>query len=362
MNIFKKNFNALRRGVMHRITRNIGKSPAALNMAPFVTNEIKRILISRPNKRLGNLLLITPLLQEVTATFPGSKIDLFVKGKLAPALFKNYQNVDRIIQLPEKAFKHLVKYIHGWISIKRNHYDLAINVVNNSSSGRLSTQFANSKYKFFGDPNEDIQNEDLQLRYKENEHIARFPVYAFRRYLMKRGFMENDKPVPVLDLRLSSLEIAEGKKKLAQLVNDGKKVICLFTHATGDKCYSESWWENFYEKLKAEFPDYSIIEVLPVQNTSKISFKAPTFSSKNIREVGALIANTEVFICADGGIMHLGSSVHVPTVGLFSVTSPHSYQPYNDHSVGINTNNSNMEECIEAINKILSNRSSHDTD
>jgi ADP-heptose:LPS heptosyltransferase len=353
MNIFKKKLNALRRGVMRRITKNIGKSYADVNMGPVVNNEIKRILISRPNKRLGNLLLITPLLQEVIAAFPKSKIDLFVKGKLAPVLFKNYENIDQIIQLPEKTFKHLLKYIQGWIFIKRNHYDLAINVVKNSSSGRLSTRFANSKYKFFGDTNEEIQ-----LKYVEYEHIAKSPVYSFRRYLRKREFIENDKPVPALDLRLSPFEIAEGKKELQKLVNNDKKVICLFTHATGDKCFSESWWQNFYERLKAEFPGYNIIEVLPVQNTSKISFKAPTFFSKDVREVGALIANTEVLICADGGIMHLGSSVHVPTVGLFSVTSPQSYQPYNDHSVGINTNNTNTKECIEAINKILSNRSS----
>jgi heptosyltransferase-3 len=353
MNIFKKNINALRRGVMHRITKNIGKSYTDLNMGPIVNNEIKKILISRPNKRLGNLLLITPLLQEVIATFPISKIDLFVKGNLAPALFKNYENVDRIIQLPEKAFKNLIKYIQGWVSIKRNHYDLVINVVNNSSSGRLSTQFANSKYKFFGD-----MNEDVQPRYKDSEHMAKFPVYALRTYLMKMGFIQNDKPIPALNLRLSPFEIAEGQRKLKKLVNNDKKTICLFTHATGDKCYSAPWWENFYERIKTEYPDYSIIEVLPVQNTSKISFKAPTFSSKDVREVGSLIANTELFICADGGIMHLGSSVHVPTIGLFSVTSVHSYQPYNDHSVGINTNNSNTEECIKAINKILSSRAS----
>jgi ADP-heptose:LPS heptosyltransferase len=353
MNIFKKNINALRRGVMHRITKNIGKSYADVSTGPIGNNEIQRILISRPNKRLGNLLLITPLLQEVITTFPKSKIDLFVKGNLALALFKNYENIDRIIQLPEKAFKNLIKYIRGWVSIKRNHYDLVINVVNNSSSGRLSAQFAHSKYKFFGDLNEEVQG-----KYTDCAHIAKFPVYAFRTYLMKMGFIENDNPVPGLNLRLSPFEIAEGQKKLKELVNNDKKTICLFTHATGDKCYSTSWWENFYRRLKAEYPDYNIIEVLPVQNISKISFKAPTFSSKEVREVGSLIANTELFICADGGMMHLGSSVLTPTIGLFSVTSRYSYQPYNDHSMGIDTGDSSIDEWMEAINKILSSRTS----
>jgi hypothetical protein len=43
-----------------------------------------------------------------------------------------------------------------------------INVVENSSSGRLSAQFVNSKIQFFGD---DV---DIQL-HKDYEHIAKYP-------------------------------------------------------------------------------------------------------------------------------------------------------------------------------------------
>ena len=351
MNIFKKSINAFRRSITHGLTKNIGNSNSGLQIEPIANSEIKKILICRPNKRLGNLLLITPLLQEVLTTFPHSKIDLFVTGSLATALFKNYENINRIIQLPEKSFKHLLKYMLGWISLKKNHYDLVINVVENSSSGRLSTQFASSKYKFFGN-----SDEDIQLRYKDYEHMAKFPVYALRMYLMKMGFTGNDKPVPALDLRLNAFEMAEGEKELKKLVNNEKKTICLFTYATGDKCYPKLWWEDFYERLKTEYPDYNIIEVLPVQNISNISFKALTFSSKDVRVVGAFIANTQLFICADGGVMHLSSSVHTPTIGLFSVTNQNNFQPYNNDSIGINTNNSNIDECMKAINKILSNQ------
>lgn len=337
---------------MHRITKNIGTSGSDLNTSPIVNSEIKRILICRPNKRLGNLLLITPLLQEVIATFPGSKIDLFVKGNLASSVFKNYENVDRIIRLPQKAFKHFAQYIHAWTSIKTTRYDLVINVVTNSSSGRLSARFANSKYKFFGDTDEDIQS-----KYSDYGHMAKFPVYGLRTYLNNGRAVENNKPIPTLDLRLSSSEIAEGEKKLRSLVNNDKATICLFTYATGDKCYPTSWWEDFYERLKTEYPGYNIIEVLPVENISNLSFKVPTFSSKDVREVGSLIANTQLFISADGGIMHLGSSAQAPTIGLFSVTNPENYQPYNDNSMGINTNISTIEELIEATHKILLNHS-----
>jgi ADP-heptose:LPS heptosyltransferase len=37
------------------------------------------------------------------------------------------------------------------------------------------------------------------------------------------------------------------------------------------------------------------------------------FYSKDIREIGAVIANTEIFIGADSGIMHLASASLTPT-------------------------------------------------
>lgn len=349
MSILKK-INVFRRFVTRNITKNIGSTNSDQNFDLADKPEIKRILICRPNHRLGNLLLITPLFQEITNTFPNCKIDLFVKGGLAPILFKNYENVDLIIQLPKKHFKQLIDYIHGWLSIKKHHYDIVINVDKNSSSGRLSAQMANAKYKFFGD-----MDEDIQLKHDDYQHMAKHPVYNFRNFLTKLGYEKNESPIPPLNLKLSSSEISEGQKTLKELVKNEKKTICIFTNATGDKCYSETWWEEFYERLKTEYQNYNIIEVLPVENISKIAFKAPTFYSKDVREIGALVANTEVFIGADSGIMHLASAALTPTVGLFSRDNEKKYQPYDNNSVSINTNYSSIDEWINVINKILNN-------
>lgn len=347
MNILK-NINVARRFIMRNLTKNIGQSRVDPKASLTAATEIKRVLICRPNHRLGNLLLITPLLQEVTATFPDCKIDLFVKGSLAPTLFQNYKNIHRIIELPRKPFKNLFQYIKGWIAIKSNQYDIVINVAKHSSSGRLSAQFANSKYKFFGNLPEDDASE-----HTDQAHIAKYPIYSFRKYLSQLGLRKNYNAVASLNLKLSLSEIADGHLLLKEMVNPEQKTISIFTYATGDKCYSESWWEHFYEQLKISYPGYNIIEILPVENVSKIGFKAPTFYSTNIRQIGALIANTDLFIGADSGIMHLASAVHTPTIGLFSVTDHHTYQPYNNNSIAINTNNSTIKDWISALNGVL---------
>lgn len=315
------------------------------------TAKSKRILICRPNHRLGNLLLITPLVQEVAEAFPGCEIDLFVKGGLGPTIFKNYENVHTIIQLPKRPLEHPLAYAKSWISLRRRHYDLVIDADKRSSSGRLSFLFANSKCKIAGNI-----IEDLAVKFEDYKHHAKFPVYNFRNYLSEIGFTRKDTPIPSVNLKLTPLEIARGKKLLDEVVDSTRQTISLFTYATGDKCYSESWWESFYETLQIEFPRLNIIEVLPVENISKLSFKAPTFYSKDIREIASLIANTAVFVGADSGITHLASAAQTPTVALFSVTDQTLYEPYNEGSVAINTNIINTAECIQKIRNIINRK------
>jgi len=350
MGIFKKIDNT-RRKVMRRLAKNIGTSqvnkPIKLDGKKI---EIKRVLISRPNDRLGNLLLITPLLQEVIATFPDCKIDMFVRGGLAPALFKNYQNVDQIINLPRKPFKELLKYMLVWVNVKKHRYDIAINVVKYSSSGRLSCQVATSRFKFFGD-DDDMDTQTVGADY---QHIAKQPVYSFRNYVTKLGFAKSNAPVPPLNLKLTEEELAHGKTIVDGLVHDTtKKTICLFTYATGRKCYSTEWWAAFYGKLKTEFPDYNFLEVLPKENVSQINFVEPAFDSGNVRHIGAVIKNTAIFIGADSGIMHLASAAGATTVGLFHYTNTKIYEPYNDNSVAIDTNFGTVNDWVEVVRERL---------
>lgn len=346
---FFNEINIIRRRITHRVTKNISNSSD--NNFPSIDNreDIKKILICRPNHRLGNQLLMTPLVQEVINTFPNSKIDLFVKGNLSTIIYKNYPNIDKIIQLPKKPFKNLIQYLFTWLSIRKKRYDIVINVDKDSSSGRLSTKFANSTYKLFDD-----ENEYFNLKYKDYKHLAKHPVYSLRFFLSTIGIPNVERKIPSLDFKLNSEEITEGKKILNQLiVNKEEKTICLFTYATGNKCYSEIWWMELFEKLKKVFENLNIIEVLPVENVSQIAFKTPTFYSTDIRQIGSLIANTAIFISADSGIMHLGSSVQTPTVGLFSVTDMDKYQPYNKNSLGLNTNILSTNEIVKKIDAII---------
>jgi heptosyltransferase III len=232
----KKKLNTARRKFMRSLTKNIGKGNQSIGQHTNIA--VKRILICRPNHRLGNLLLITPLVQEVISTFPNARIDLFVKGGIAPTLFREYKEVDQIISLPRKPMKALRKYLGVWVALKKRQYDLVINVDKGSSSGRISVNIANAACKIFGDEFE----AGFQL-YPDYQHIAKQPIYNFRNVLHYFGISNEGKPLPAMDLRLTPEEITAGKKILTNLVNNERPTICIFTFATGPKCYPPSWWE-----------------------------------------------------------------------------------------------------------------------
>ena len=338
--------NGFRRNMMRKLTKNIGNDKGKLNSTNL--DSIKRILINRPNSRLGNQLLATPLLQELQRVFPNAHVDLFVRSRIAPIIFQNYTNVDKIITLPSKPYNEIFKYLGVWFSLLKQKYDLVINIDSGSSSGRLSTALSKAEYKLFCD-----STEQFPTVFSDYFHMAKRPVYCLRNYI---GQTELSTPLlPSLSILLKDDERLKGHEIIKCLTKNDKKTIGIYTFATGNKCLSTEWWTETYEKICRKFQDeYNIIEVLPIENVSQIDFKAPSYYSRDIREMAGVMDNLTAFVTADCGIMHLASATNTPIVSLFSITSPTIYRPYNNGSVVLETKNiNNTDEVIDELTKIV---------
>ncbi|MFY8186426.1 MAG: glycosyltransferase family 9 protein [Flavobacterium sp.] len=348
-----KKINIYRRKITKYLTSNIGESTAIEGTIDLIVKEhIKRILIIRPNHRLGNIILITPIVQEVNRVFPNATIDLFVKGNIANVVFKNYNEVDEIISLPKQHFKQLGSYLLCWLRLKSKEYDLVVNCVEHSSSGKLLTRFSRARHKFYGAT---FLDELCELHFAEQKHIAKNAVYSFRNFSTRKGLFIDNTEIPKLDLKLSQNELQEGEDLIYKLTKNRKETIVIYTYATGDKCYSRTWWNVFYELLTNNFPDFNIIEILPIEGVSNINYMAPSFYSENLRQIGALIANSKMFIGADSGMMHLASASLTRTVGLFCITDDEKYKPYGNGSFAIDTRKFDLNDCIDIIKKSISN-------
>lgn len=311
--------------------------------------KIEKVLISRPNQRLGNTLLITPLVQEIVNFNPNVSIDLFVKGGVSHVIFENYPQVDQIIKLPKKPFKELVDYIKVWFKIRQKKYDLVINVHEESSSGRISTKVSRSKYKLFG-------NEYLTDSKDNNQvHLGKLPVFQFRKFIESVTNHKIETDYPKLSLQLSNAEINKGKEILAELVQDPtKKTLAFFTYATGSKCYLSDWWDNFYADFKQEFEnEYNFIEILPVENISMLNHQLPSFYSHDIKEIAAVMENCEILIAADSGMMHLGCATKTKNIGLFKSDNYSKYEPFGSGNTMFLVTDSSSEGLVAKMKETL---------
>lgn len=342
----KSVLDIIRMRIMGALTHHIGASLDTLS-GTLPAESVRRILLIRPNHRLGNLLLITPMIQELMHLFPHARIDVFAKGGVAPILFQSYAAIDDVILLPRKPFKALFQYARVWLSLRRKRYDLVVNVAPDSSSGRLATRFVRSDVKWYG---------DVAMEMKETwpggRHIARYPVFGLRRFLNLPDVTST--AVPCLNIGVTQEEFDRGRVLLEAIAEPSRPTICLFTFATGEKCYPPQWWEDFHARLQTAYPGYNIVELLPVENVSQLSFKIPHYYSKEPREIAGFIANTDIFIGADSGMMHLASASQTPTIGLFRRINPLIYAPYNEGSSAFDTRESHdVHALLQLIDKAL---------
>lgn len=187
----------------------------------------------------------------------------------------------------------------------------------------------------------------------KKEHITLKPVLKLREFLKDNLDIEYNQAIPSLNIKLKDTEIEYGQKKLQSLFNNEKETICLFTHATGDKSYSGEWWISFYDKLKVTFTEYNFLEILPIENISKLNFCITTYYSTDIRKIASILSNCKIFIGADSGMMHLASTSQTITIGLFKITAMELYSPYNNLNTSFNTNFISQYEIIESISKII---------
>ncbi len=334
---------------MRALTGHIGPV-RKFNLNFKSAESISRILIVRPNSRLGNQLMLTPLLQRIENTYPGCKVDLFVRGNLAPILFQNYPNIDRFIKLPSKPFKQLGKYLMTWLHLQKHQYGLVFNVDASSSSGRLCTKWVRGKVKFFGSP------ELVSTSNADVVHMAKTPVYNFDWLIeqMNISLVEKHLAPDSLCLRLTDEELAKGKSLLKSIVKNDKPTIMFYTYATGNKCLSQEWWQDFYGELQKKYGEaYNLLEVLPKENVSQINFIGLNYYSMDLREMGAVINQSSAFITGDCGVMHLASSVGVPTIALFSRDNIPIYEPYNRGSQAFHIDHVKIGNLIHSLDHIL---------
>lgn len=296
---------------------------------------IHRVLVCRPNHRLGNSVLISPLIAEIEARYPGAEIDIL--GSHASAcLYADRFSVSTVFVLPRKIARHLWHSARVLQALRRCRYDLAIDACNGSRSGRIALTLAQARYKL-GFPDPALNSASAWHALAWPEHLAHRGVFLLRQACA--GAAPTD--YPPLNLDLTPDEKRAAARVMARLCGDSRKqfdaTVAIFPNATGAKCYGEDWWCSFVDIFRQLCPQVRLVDLLAAHGRSQLGSRLTPFYSQNLRRLAAMTACMDGVISADCGVMHLAAASGAPTLGLFSVTDPAKYAPYGGGNAALDT-------------------------
>ncbi|HVJ61330.1 MAG TPA: glycosyltransferase family 9 protein [Tahibacter sp.] len=316
---------------------------------------IFRIAICRVSHSLGNTLLITPLLQEIEATWPGAEVDIVTRNPIAPEVFGGFACVRDVIVLPRQGLRHPLSLLRGVRRLQRTPYDLAIDTDPRSQTGRALLLRIRSRYKlgFAGDRKSGTINCAVDPA-GAPRHNGHFPVYLLRTALQRTGAT-----YPVLDLRLTRSERDLGAQALARLVAQTpapasrRGIIGVFANATGRKRLSADWWRAFMPAIEAHYADYAIVEIVPVDAVSMLDSRYPAYYSSQVRKLATVLSQLSLLICLDCGVMHLARAAGTRTAAVFTETEIAEWGPYGDGAHIIEAAGLSPEQAAHALIRIV---------
>lgn len=317
---------------------------------------IHRILVCRPNHRLGNMLLMTPLIAELERLYKGAEIDIVAEGPLAADVFATFFSVRNVYCLPRRGFKRPASFLALIARIRKNRYDLVIDPCVGSGFSRTLARIFRGRYKLgFGDAQQPSRGfTHVVPTTQAPRHMAQRPVALVREYDLSAP--EKGLAFPAMDIRLTEEERDSGKAVIRELLKDSPltragRIIGIFADATGNKCYAAAWWQAFLATLQALSPQCRFVEIVPMHGRSMLEARWPSYYSSHIRRMAAVMSAVDLMISADCGVMHLAAASQVPTLGMFCVTDEKVYGPYGARSGSLLTRDLSAEDAARSAVK-----------
>jgi len=291
---------------------------------------ISSVLICRLNARMGNALFLTPLIQQVRELLPRADIDVAIAYPQAHDLLSQLPGVRRVITFPYKGVSLVWRYLFALHHVRANYYDLAIDPMPNSTSGRIVMRLCRARLRLgFASEHQWVRLTHSVPEAQIPEHRAIQPVYLLRAAL---GVSHDPAEVRLWN-PVNAADRAEGRAAIARALAArgieaaGAQTVGFFAYATGAKTIERAYWEQFWAAFLQLAPEAVPLEILPRPDSAPFDARFASLHVRTPHRLAAVMAELGMFISADTGPMHLASSTTVPTVALFRASDPMHYGP-----------------------------------
>jgi ADP-heptose:LPS heptosyltransferase len=296
--------------------------------APEPTN-IKKIVLLRPNHRLGNNLLLTPAIAELGRLYPTAKVDIVTSGRAGKAIFSAFPNIGEVLSFPRNSCHAPRSMLQTYSALRSRQYDLAIDPMPDSRSGRFLLNRVQAAERIGYASGCMLRDHSLTRSLSSTAaplSYAEIPVHLIRQCV--EGTSAAASSPALLDMVLTMSERVEGRQLLG-VADSTTPTLAVFANATGSKCYSAGWWQAALAEVSKAIPGLKLIEFVPDDGHPRLPSLAEPRFSRDLRIMGGALSAASLVVSADCGIMHLADAAKAKLLGLFKTTDPRVYGPRN---------------------------------
>ncbi|WP_123630615.1 glycosyltransferase family 9 protein [Salinisphaera orenii] len=282
--------------------------------------DTRRVLVVRLNKRLGNILFLTPMLRTLAASLPTASIDVLIRDPRQKPLLESLPGIGRVWVQP-RGLGALIGLIRR---LRRERYDLAIDPTGNSSSNRTAVALSGARQRMGFASNSQWLRLTHAAGRANSRHQAEQAVALLTDSVDELDFKTFDTLAVFPDNRAQTAARAHWVEALGPGPTRGP-VIGFFTRATGRKALPAAWWRDWCEQMHHLAPAATLLEIRPPGAEPTADTASVAVAELDV--LAALLSRLSVFTAADSGPMHLAAAAGVPVVGLFRATRPEAYAP-----------------------------------
>jgi ADP-heptose:LPS heptosyltransferase len=292
----------------------------------WAVDRLERIVICQPTARLGGLLRLTPLLDELDARLPAAEVDVIAAHPDAARLFATFPNVARVYGPPPHAVRAWAARPLELPPMRAAVYDLAIDPCPRSRAARAALGLVDARLRLgFTGPGT-LPGVDLPVPLAgAPAHVARRAVYLVRRGVLGATAAEALAPVRPARLRLTECERAVARQRRRELLGPdlGRPLVAFSTGGRGGRA---AWWLALVARLRRRLPDAEFLQVLATAAESPLP-GVVALPPGDPRRVAAVIGVADAFVAPESGLLDLGAASGVPVVGLYAATDPAASAP-----------------------------------
>ncbi|MCB1115455.1 MAG: lipopolysaccharide heptosyltransferase II [Chlamydiia bacterium] len=296
-------------------------------------NHIKSIIVRMPNW-LGDLVMATPVLEDLRGAFPDAEITAMCQSNVAPLLASD-PAIDELFQF--KKARGLLRRIgdrNVVAHLKKGQYDLGILLTNSfSSAWRFWQGNVKRIIGFRNDGRSIFLTDPVDFPEKRKEQHL---VETYKELLASLG-LQNSLTAPRLFVTKQELEGAWDIVKRFDIPIDAKLIGINPGAAYGSaKCWLPDRFREVAQNLLEKDPSHVVLFFGDVSHKalikgicSGLSKRAINLAGKtSLRELLGLIKICSAFLTNDSGPMHIADSLDVPLIPLFGSTNAIATGPY----------------------------------